>query len=92
MAPFNLTNISEAANQAGFGDSIDLGFDASKWLNRSRSTASESNATKEAIKNSYQYPIQAIGNNQDYLLVRVFERRPQMKTFEAFELPRRLIM
>ena len=41
MAPFNLTNISEAANQAGFGDSIDMGFDASKWLNRSRSTASE---------------------------------------------------
>ena len=90
MAPFNLTNISEAANQAGFGDSLDLGLDASKWLNRSRSTESQSNATKEAIKNSYQYPIQAIGNNQDYLLVRVFERRPKMKTFDAFELPRRV--
>ena len=90
MAPFNLTNISEAASKAGFGDSLDLGIDASKWLNRSRGTESQSNATKEAIKNSYQYPIQAIGNNQDYLLVRVFERRPPISSFTAFDLPRRL--
>ena len=53
-------------------------------------TESQSNATKEAIKNSYQYPIQAIGNNQDYLLVRVFERRPPISSFTAFDLPRRL--
>ena len=88
MAPFNLTNISEAANQAGFGDSIDMGFDATKWMKQSRSTASEAQSTEEAIKTSYQYPIQAIGNNQDYLLVRVFERRPNRASFTSDALPK----
>tara|TARA_A100001234_G_scaffold18616_1_gene14852 strand:+ start:56 stop:1180 length:1125 start_codon:yes stop_codon:yes gene_type:complete len=88
MAPFNLTNISEAANQAGFGDSIDMGFDASKWMKQTRSTASEAQSTEEAIKTSYQYPIQAIGNNQDYLLIRVFERRPNRASFTSDALPK----
>ena len=88
MAPFNLTNISKAANLAGFGDSIDMGLDASKWMKQSRSTASEAQSTEEAIKTSYQYPIQAIGNNQDYLLIRVYERRPPMGSFNSFNLPK----
>ena len=87
MAPFNLTNISEAANQAGFGDSIDMGFDASKWMKQTRSTASEAQSTEEAIKTSYQYPIQAIGNNQDYLLICLLYTSPSPRDLSTSRMP-----
>tara|TARA_Y100000592_G_C5467653_1_gene317616 strand:- start:770 stop:1903 length:1134 start_codon:yes stop_codon:yes gene_type:complete len=91
MASFNYGKVfSEGRSVGDFGDSIDMGMKlglnehAKKYNELSRGLSSAK--TENDIKNTYQYPLQEIGNKQDYLLIRVYERRPQNSSFSN-ELP-----
>ena len=91
MASFNYGKVfSEGRSVGDFGDSIDMGMNlglnehAKKYNELSRGLSSAK--TENDIKNTYQYPLQEIGNRQDYLLIRVYERRPQNSSFSN-ELP-----
>ena len=91
MASFNYGKVfSEGRSVGDFGDSIDMGMKlglnehAKKYNELSRGLSSAK--TENDIKNTYQYPLQEIGNSQDYLLIRVYERRPQNSSFSN-ELP-----
>ena len=91
MASFNYGKVfSEGRSVGDFGDSIDMGMKlglnehAKKYNELSRGLSSTK--TENDIKNTYQYPLQEIGNSQDYLLIRVYERRPQNSSFSN-ELP-----